>query len=325
MNKKILLLTALLVSFGSHAEISKIHKPASMKVKQKAEKKVYTGDRNYLGNDYSLYKGKTLYVMEMEVSKHENGYRDFYTTYKGELSLISDEFRYKPGDHNGTKYGELAGKYFEVLDVLDDSFEGVEHNNVVLKLKNKSNSDILYYHYRGDLKPAILSESYFPFLTVEFYEKLKQQYLGTSVYLTNYINRGRDIDTGREIGEMPGYPVKIVDIAIDEKSYELSFVVEKVSKKKFTIPYDHFMYKDAGKTFYTEEEAERYKKKFGEEYWDDVVSRSLEKGMTKEMVRLINGLPNRINESFTSGVKREQWVYDDQYIYFKGSRLYGYN
>jgi hypothetical protein len=44
-------------------------------------------------------------------------------------------------------------------------------------------------------------------------------------------------------------------------------------------------------------------------------------GMTAEQVKRLWGPPNHINRTATSSLVREQWVYDDGYLYFDDNRL----
>lgn len=310
MNKKILLLTALFVSFGSHAEISKVSP-----VEKKIEEQIYTGEKNFLGHDYHLYKGKTLYVMSKPESLREFGYDGFLTTYKN--GAYDSKSVYKCCDSFNSKYDEIAERSFKVVDVIDTIKKGAYKNEVYLELKETNNGEVVYFHYNPKYEHS------FPFLTVEFYKKLREKYIGMTIYPVHHTNTGHDIETGEAISVSPGKPVNIADIAVDQKTHKLSFVAE-LGQKRYMIPYDIAVFDDAGKRFYTEKEFKEYRSKFGENNWLSILQRSPKKGMTKEMIRLIEGRPSRISNSTISG-GLDQWVYSDSYYYFKDGYFYGYN
>ena len=43
--------------------------------------------------------------------------------------------------------------------------------------------------------------------------------------------------------------------------------------------------------------------------------------MTDEMARISWGSPEKINKTVTSYGAKEQWVYDNDYLYFEGGKL----
>lgn len=62
-------------------------------------------------------------------------------------------------------------------------------------------------------------------------------------------------------------------------------------------------------------------KKFGETYTDLILKKKVKIGMSKAMVEESWGKPNEINKTSGSFGVHEQWVYKDQYLYFKNEKL----
>jgi hypothetical protein len=71
----------------------------------------------------------------------------------------------------------------------------------------------------------------------------------------------------------------------------------------------------------TKEEAEAYRKKFGDEDWKVILDEKVRVGMTEEMALLSWGPPENINRSSTG----DQWVYKGQFLYFSGGKMTAFN
>jgi hypothetical protein len=71
------------------------------------------------------------------------------------------------------------------------------------------------------------------------------------------------------------------------------------------------------------EDAEKYKAKFGQETWNTILSGKVAIGMPAEACELSWGRPPKINQTITSGAKREQWVYGkgSNFLYFEDGKL----
>jgi hypothetical protein len=68
-------------------------------------------------------------------------------------------------------------------------------------------------------------------------------------------------------------------------------------------------------------EVKNYIERFGVENWEIILNSEIKIGFTEEMVKLAWGLPKKINR--TSGL--DQWVYENQYLYFNNGKLEAYN
>lgn len=54
---------------------------------------------------------------------------------------------------------------------------------------------------------------------------------------------------------------------------------------------------------------------------DAIAGNEVQIGMTKEQVLLSWGKPKSVNQTITSSLTREQWIYGPQYLYFNGDNL----
>lgn len=95
--------------------------------------------QNFPGKEVQLLKDKTLKVEEKSESVQRYGYDHFY---------VSKELkkRYKPIDkYSNTKYSELVGKEFKVLDI-EEYKDFADRKKHMLKIENKE-TGILYFKY----------------------------------------------------------------------------------------------------------------------------------------------------------------------------------
>jgi hypothetical protein len=72
---------------------------------------------------------------------------------------------------------------------------------------------------------------------------------------------------------------------------------------------------------FTKGEAEGNKKKYGETNWRSILEGKVAVGFTKEMCELSWGKPKDIKNTVISGRKSEQWIYEDNYLYFTNGKL----
>jgi hypothetical protein len=245
--------------------------------------KPYDSLSNFLGENAHKYIGQELYLIGRPVSLRKYGYSGFDTT----------------------KYDGLAENYFEVLDVIYDDY----NKKYTLKLQEKSTENILNFNYDSKFKHS------FPFIVVGFYEKLKKDYIGKKyVFAKNYLT-SLDLNTGKPIVFQLGDIWECIDLTIDENLYQLSFVLTDKMGQKLLYNYEYFV-PEKFYYFYTAEEAKKYSKKFGVKIWETILEGNVKIGMTKEMCKLSWGKPKDINTTISSGMKSEQWVYDDNYLYF---------
>ncbi|MBL7086119.1 MAG: hypothetical protein ISS28_03310 [Candidatus Cloacimonetes bacterium] len=277
----------------------------------------YDSTQNFLGKDVYKYIGQELYLKGKHESLRKYGYEGFLIDYT-KNSLTKTNI-YKCSDDYSSKYNELVGKYFKVIDVIKNpkaaEYEFYEYK-FFLKLKEKSSGDIVYYDYYSVFEDA------FPFIVVGFFEKHKKFVVGQEfVFADGVLESKTDIETGKPIKTITGQKWKCIDLTIEEEYYTLSLVIQNSLDEKTTISNGSVFGKWIKGRAYTANEANNYRKKFGNEDFDRILQGIVKIGMTKEMCRLSWGEPNSINETITSGKKTEQWVYSDNYLYFDNEIL----
>ncbi len=320
MKKSItLLLTAMTVtiSFGQITTTK-----VAPKVDQ-VDNTPYDSTENYLELSPMKYVGQELYLKGKAESLRKYGYADFVLDYN-KSTLGNNSNIYKCCESYNSKYDDLNGKYFKVLDVIkhpkatsgnstDDYLYGKKW---FLKLQEKESGDIVYFQYSGQYEHA------FPFIVVGFFEKQKQLVIGQQfVFADKVLESSTDIQTGKQITITTGQKWKCTDLTIEEKYYNLALVIENSLGEKTTISHETVFGKWSYGRAYTSTEADNYRKKFGSEDFDRILKGKVKIGMTKEMCKLSWGEPKSINETITSGKKSEQWVYSDNYLYFDNGIL----
>jgi hypothetical protein len=275
---------------------------------------------NFLGKNVYQYLGQELYLKGKSESLRKYGYDGFYTDYN---KSKFDNGVYKCCDSYNSKYSELEGKYFTVLEIIKhpkaDENEYLYGKKFYLKLKEKLSQDIMYFEYDTDFEHS------FPFIVVGFFEKLKKQAIGQKfVFGSTKLRFGEDeldVKTGKPIIFKLGEKWECFDVTIEEQYYNLSLLLKDKLGQTLSIGYEMAIGSEKFYDVYTEKEAERYKTKFGLDNWTTILQGKVSIGMTKEMCKLSWGEPKDINETITSGRKSEQWVYADNYLYFDNGKL----
>ena len=280
----------------------------------------YDSTINFLGKDVYKYVGQELYLNGKAESLREYGYDGFLIDYT-KSSLTNKSNVYKCCDSYNSKYDELNGKYFTVLEVIKHP-KAAEHdylyaNKFYLKLQEKVKKDIVYYEYDSQFKHS------FPFIVVGYFTKLRQTEGGKEFIVRgkNWFSSGlmTDMKTGNPVSNFEaGGKWKCVYVTIEEKYYTLSLVLENEKGEQIPLSIDN-----SKRTNWVFEygQAELYKEKFGNDDWQLILDGKVKIGMTKEMCDLSWGKPKSINETITSGKKSEQWVYSDNYLYFDNGIL----
>ncbi len=284
----------------------------------------YDSTKNFLSEKVKKYLGQELYLKGQSESLRKYGYAGFLIDYK-ESSLSNNKNIYKCCESYNSKYSELAEKYFTVLDVIkhpkatsgNSSDEYLYGKKWYLKLKEKESNDVVYFEYSEQF------EHTFPFIVVGYFLKLKQTEINKEFIVRgkNWLSSGTmyDMNTGNPLSSFePGDKWKCIDVTIDEKYYSLSLILQ--NEKGEQIPLSVDASKKTNWVF-TNEQAENYKKIFGVDNWNLILSSKVKIGMTKEMCELSWGKPKNVNETITSQDKTEQWVYTDSYLYFENGVL----
>lgn len=276
--------------------------------------------KSYLGKGYGGYIGQTLYLNEKIEPIREYGFSGFFLDYTKDQSKKSNTYKPLGGYHprkdkfdlggGRSDYDQLVGKYFEVIDAI-------KTNYVFLKLVDKETSDTIYYKY--DERYAID----FPFIVVGHFEKLKNRDIGRSFVIKgkNWLTGDGpmfEITTGNPVSHFNAFSEwEIVDVTIENKRYELSYILENEIGEKISLPVDRATYRNV---FFFDEMSD-YLRDFGEENLSAIFKEKVKIGMTKKMCELAWGKPDKVNKTTMSGSVSEQWVYPENYLYFDNGKL----
>ena len=180
MRKPVTFLITFLTALAAAAQITTTKvAPVSMTI----EKVAYDSLKNFLGEKPSGYLGQELYLPGMADILRQYGYEHFVLDYT-KPTLANRDNVYKCCDGFNSKYADLAGKYFTVVDITrhpDASKNALLYGKkYYFKLVEKESKDTVYYEYDGEY------ESSFPFITVGYFMKLKPRHLGEQ-----YVVRGK--------------------------------------------------------------------------------------------------------------------------------------
>lgn len=277
----------------------------------------YDSTVNFFGEDVQKYIGQELYLKGLSKSSQPYGYSGFILKYKKNDDLLNDEKNiYKPNGANYTsRYEDLAGKYFQVLDVIKHTGKkgnGTQDESVFFKLQEKSNGDILYYNYNPN------SEYTFPFILTGFFLKEKERLIGQDFVVTDDVLRmSRNIVSGKALIFTTGQIWKCIDFDVNEDG-ELSLLLQSSGGIKTSIPYALLNNNEGIRKVYTATEASLMKKKYNENNYRRILQNKVRVGMTKEMTRLAWGEPIEI--VLESG-KKENWVYPSGSLLFNGDKI----
>lgn len=167
-------------------------------------------------------------------------------------------------------------------------------------------------------------EHKFPFLVVGFYEKTKRKLIGKDFVFTDKILKvssggGTDINTGKPLKIKTGDKWRCKDLTIEDKYYTLSLVIENSAGEMTVVSYNGAFGSVANA--YTYRDAIGMKAKFGSKNFHLILQGKVSIGMTQEMCSLSWGEPNDINITVLANNRHEQWVYDDNYLYFNNGLL----
>jgi len=223
--------------------------------------------------------------------------------------LLASESKYN------SNYQKMVGKYFKVLDVIERQKSYLKEYD--LKLQDKSTNDIVYFRY--DTK----YEHTFPFIVVGFFEKLKQRMIGQVFILDRYSDDSMtDFKTGKKINFEAGKEWECIDVTVEEEYYRLSVLLKDDNGQVLAVGYKDFDLVGNGKRrIFTKTEVESYQAKFGKDNWNLILQSKVKLGMTDEMCVLSWGYPKDINQNINAKGKTEQWVYEDNYLYFTNGVL----
>lgn len=308
---KKLLLLLLFIPIISHSQISTI------KVADEKEIKIieYDSLKNFQGENYSNYIGQDLFLRPKRETSRKYGYDNFKLDPEG--STYSKSNIYKKNKTAESNYEELQSKVFTVIDVMKDPSHITGDKYAYLKLKFKDNEDIVFFKY-----DKVYSFS-FPFTVMGYFEKSKEIFVGNEVLIRDFKNASAmnitDINNGEVLNIGTDKYYKCLDVTLEDKSFELVLLLETEAKQKFTFKLSTRFLNIP--RILLRSEAESYKAKFGNSYWEAILNENVIVGFTEEMTLLSWGEPKSINRSSSS----DQWVYSSQYLYFENGILKSFN
>lgn len=317
MKKSLTILIMVLIVTLSYGQITTTK--VATKIEQ-TDNAPYDSTKNFLGKDVYKYIGQELYLNGKAEALREYGYSGFSIDYT-KSTLPNNSNIYKCCDRHNSKYDELTGKYFTVLEVIKHpkaaESDYLYAKKFYLKLQEKEQKDIVYFEYDSQFEHS------FPFIVVGYFNKLKQTEVGKEYIVRgkNWLSSGpmTDMNTGNPVTNFEaGNKWKCIDITIEEKHYNLVLILENETEERIPISIDNL--KSANWVF-EYSLAKLYKKMFGSEDWQRILDGKVKIGMTKEMCELSWGKPKSINKTITSSKNTEQWVYSENYLYFDNEIL----
>lgn len=307
--KKIFILGAIIALFSNYSFAQK-SSPDDVSLP-------YDSLNNFLGKDVKAYVGQELYLKGLEKNLRAYGYSGFILDNRKDDDVLNDEQNiYKANENYNSRYEDLAGKYFNVLDVIGhykakvnpDEYGGIFY----LKLQELSSGDILYYKYN------VNSEFTFPFIVRGFLEKQRELLTGKEYVITdNVLKMSRNIVTGTALPFTTGEKWKCTDVTMNNNTNEVSLLMQNSRGIKTAIPYSDFNSQEGTKKIYTSTEAAELTKKYNENNFRRILQNKIRTGMTKEMTRLSWGEPLAIKKEG----KKEEWIYPAGSLTFSGDKI----
>lgn len=326
--KKLLLTTMCLFAICfAFAQITVSH--AVKKEEPKNQVIPYDSTKNWLGNEnVKSYIGQTLYVNGKYEGRRKAGYPNFYTTKEPSDSLLNRGCYGTPaydGVYN-TRYEDLVGKYFTVLDVQIDSYIRYDW---WFKLQNKNNTEeIVWFKYQSKNKYT------FPFITMSYFNYIKSRFVGKKYIFKYCIKEGKtneflieniDFHTGETFVESKFNRWECVDITIEGEFYKLIALFKNQKGNVCYINIDDLIpNKDANKKVYFFESSKYYSlvKIYGENSMDLVRRERIYVGMPQPLLILSWGEPDEINRS---SYGPDQYVYGSKYVYIRNGKIEAWN
>ena len=294
--KKVLAFIMLLLPLAVCAQV-RVAKPA-----ERAEKQVvpYDSTVNYLdaiGHSEILrgYIGQEFYVLPMSEAFQKYDYSDFSREKTGYMS-------------GRIPYAELAEKTLRVVDVTHGGRTTYDRN-CYLTLVDNSNNDTLYFQYPS-------SKTFFPFLVLGYKKKYEQTFKGKK-FLFKGVERDdlSDFNTGRSVYLKPGDQWVFDEIIVVPQaghSDEIRYLFSNSKGEHLALNEDWMVSKA---------KMDRLSKKYGQRLCNRALNLKIDIGMPKELVEIAWGKPKSINRSSYD----EQWVYDNDYVYFKNGKVTAWN
>ncbi len=273
----------------------------------------YDSTRNFLGNDVQQYIGKKLFVLGRSESLQKYGYDGFYKNNKGAKNRKHNSvfMRGKGDSQFNTRYEALVDQYFIVEEVYP-----INSDESILKLVHAGNDKVIvYFRYSHKYKHS------FPFLTVEYYEKMRSCMIGECYVLRKKaLNNTKDIVSGKPVDYVELSVWECIDVTVTKDDFECSAILV-CDSTKIAIPIEFLNGESNWQRGYTIDDSIFYINKFGVESWKKILQDLVAIGFTEEMTKMSWGEPKKINRASYG----DQWVYGNTYLYFKNGKLTSFN
>ncbi len=284
--------------------------------------------------------GQTIYLKENNYSKKDGVY--FPLNLRTDSTFRkSDKNLYKSGSYKNTSidacsYEQLKGKSFYVNRLLSN----IENKNTFLyegyclELIETTSKDIVYLYFRNNESP------FNHFMTLGYFEKLKQLYIGKDFYyLNNRWNGSKrsedgglyDLKNGNDRKDIPkNAKLKCIDVSIEDGGdNNILIIFDVLDYGKSFAWFDEVAFTGYGNSkFETFEEhrvrvanEQKLMKKYGEKIANIIINGEVRIGFTKQMCIESLGEPIKINKTSATYGVHEQWVYNSSYLYFENGIL----
>ena len=323
MKKILFILVAIFATtFTSFAQIT------TMSAFEKKVEKVaveYDVTKNFLGTEnVESYVGQVLYVNGMPEKLQGFGYNNFKLKKVGHYDFHNRYGNPSVESRFNTKYEDLFGKYFKVLNVDKDE---TGENYYVFTLQNRDNeNDIVYFNYDGEF------EHTFPFIVVSHFEWCKNNLIGNK-YLLTYFSKddkiyacytsGTDFVNGESIIHNANDVWECVDVTIENKHYNLVMLLKNKNGNVITYEIEYIdNSKDGEVNILTEKTYHNLMAKYGVTMVNAMRNHRIKVGMNKDLLIMSWGKPDKIN---SNSYGADQWVYDTQCVYVNNGKVEGWN
>ena len=322
--KKYAFITVLLFFSGvANAKIKTTH-AAEKVVESMKVMAPYDSTRNFTGKEnIAGYIGQELLINGDSYGR-ENGLENFYPEKEGKI-ILGGKSQF---DHR-TPYSFFDGKTYIVKEIIPDSKQGNDthlyDNFWWFKLENKFDaSEQIWFRYNDKY------EHTFPFITMSYYNYLVNNKIGDKIICAYQIDSNgklktraadTDVNTGVVINQTPEDVWTVKDVALDDKWFDLVFIVENQDGFQSTIS-TISTYQDSSLKSYWLSEFNAMAELYGKDMMETVRALKIQVGMPEELVLTAWGEPDRINKD-SSGFA--QWVYGNQYLYIKDGVVSAWN
>ena len=323
MKKIIFILVAVLATtFTSYAQITTMS-AAEKKVEKVAVE--YDVTKNFLGTkNVESYVGQVLYVNGRHEQLQKWGYDNFNTTKVGHYDHNHRYGNPSVESQYRTKYEDLFGKYFKVLNVDKDE-TGEEY--YVFTLQNRDNeNDIVYFNYDGKY------EHTFPFIVVSHFEWCKNKLIGNKYFLTyrskddktyGRFTSDTDFVNGESIVHNVNDIWECIDVTIEDKHYDMVMLLKNKNGNVITYTIKHINNnKDGEVNILTENAYHNLVSKYGVAMVNVMRNHRIRVGMSKDLLIMSWGKPDDVN---SNSYGADQWVYGTQCVYVNNGKVEGWN